>query len=128
MTILSCYQHTLLIKDIRFIYEHSLYKLQNAQERLFSRGLGHLELSYGDTPSCSHEAFFIGIDEIRSGEHLFYDLRHRQITACKEEEIAMAISCTAWGIPESRFDLIWNRALIMSALPTAMPMRQPVIL
>ena len=49
--------------------------------------------SYGDTPSCSIAEDFSGIDEIRPGNYVFYDLMQYQIGACNIEDIAVAMAC-----------------------------------
>jgi D-serine deaminase-like pyridoxal phosphate-dependent protein len=49
--------------------------------------------SYGDTPSCSIAEDFSGIDEIRPGNYVFYDLMQLQIGACNIEDIAVAMAC-----------------------------------
>jgi D-serine deaminase-like pyridoxal phosphate-dependent protein len=49
--------------------------------------------SYGDTPSCSLADDFKGIDEIRPGNFVFYDLMQVQIGACRYNDIAVAMAC-----------------------------------
>ncbi len=49
--------------------------------------------SYGDTPSCSIAEDFSGIDEIRPGNYVFYDLMQYQIGACDIKDIAVAMAC-----------------------------------
>jgi len=53
----------------------------------------HIIASYGDTPSCSIAEDFSGIDEIRPGNYVFYDLMQYQIDACNIEDIAVAMAC-----------------------------------
>ena len=48
---------------------------------------------YGDTPNCSTQDDFPGIDEITPGNFVFYDLIQRSIGSCETEEIAVAMSC-----------------------------------
>lgn len=52
-----------------------------------------LILSYGDTPSCSLADDFTGIDEIRPGNFVFYDLMQYRIGACEIDQIAVAMTC-----------------------------------
>jgi len=52
---------------------------------------------YGDTPNCSTQNDFRGIDEITPGNFVFYDLVQHFLGACKEEEIAVAIECPVAG-------------------------------
>ncbi len=48
---------------------------------------------YGDTPNCSTQDDFNGIDEITPGNFVFYDLVQRSLGSCTTEEIAVALSC-----------------------------------
>ena len=52
-----------------------------------------LTLSYGDTPSCSVTEDFTGIDEIRPGNFVFYDLTQNIIGSNELDEIAVAMAC-----------------------------------
>jgi D-serine deaminase-like pyridoxal phosphate-dependent protein len=52
-----------------------------------------LTLSYGDTPSCSVTEDFTGIDEIRPGNFIFYDLTQNIIGSNELDEIAVAMAC-----------------------------------
>ncbi|MFO7933474.1 MAG: alanine racemase, partial [Bacteroidales bacterium] len=48
---------------------------------------------YGDTPSCSTQEHFEGIDTITPGNFVFYDLFQHSIGSCSENEIAVAMAC-----------------------------------
>ena len=50
-------------------------------------------ISIGDTPACSLLDDFTGIDEIRPGNFVFYDVMQMQIGACTAEQIAVAAAC-----------------------------------
>ena len=52
-----------------------------------------LTLSCGDTPSCSVTEDFTGIDEIRPGNFIFYDLTQNIIGSNELDEIAVAMAC-----------------------------------
>lgn len=52
-----------------------------------------LELSIGDTPTCSIADDFSGVDEIRPGNLVFYDLTQSKIGSCRLEDIAIAMAC-----------------------------------
>lgn len=59
----------------------------------FSTDLPHLILSTGDTPTCSVAENWEGIDEIRPGNFVFYDLMQAQIGSCQIKDIAVALAC-----------------------------------
>ena len=52
-----------------------------------------LIVSMGDTPSCSVSNLWDGINEIRPGNFVFYDLMQVQIGSCKMEDIAVCLAC-----------------------------------
>lgn len=62
--------------------------------------------SYGDTPSCSLADDFSGIDEIRPGNFVFYDVMQEQIGACSSREIAVAMSCPIVAIHKKRNEIV----------------------
>jgi len=52
---------------------------------------------YGDTPNCSIQTDFHGIDEITPGNFVFYDLTQASLGSCKESDIAVAMVCPVTG-------------------------------
>lgn len=63
--------------------------------------------SSGDTPSCSICTDFSGIDEIRPGNFVYYDLMQLRIGSCSYEQIAAAVICPVVSVYRER-----NQALI----------------
>lgn len=62
---------------------------------------------YGDTPNCSTQENFSGIDEITPGNFVFYDLTQVMLGSCKLEDVAVAMECQIAGkYTESRNLLI----------------------
>jgi D-serine deaminase-like pyridoxal phosphate-dependent protein len=51
-----------------------------------------LILSYGDTPTCSVIENFDGVEEIRPGNFVFYDLVQSEIGACAPDQIAVVMA------------------------------------
>ena len=75
--------------DIIDIYNDTLIKLSTLRQ-LFP---GKILLSTGDTPSCSLIEDFIGFDEIRPGNFVFYDLMQYLLGSCTFNNIAVAVAC-----------------------------------
>jgi D-serine deaminase-like pyridoxal phosphate-dependent protein len=87
------------------------YKVKKQEERgaIHLKALSDLEglkkrfsehrprILYGDTPNCSTQNDFRGIDEITPGNFVFYDLVQLSLGACKEQDIAVAIECPVAG-------------------------------
>jgi len=65
-----------------------------------------LELSMGDTPCCSAVDDFTGVDEIRPGNFVFYDLMQLQIGSCTESQMAAAAVCPVIGIYPERNQVV----------------------
>ena len=49
--------------------------------------------SMGDTPSCSIDNRYEGIDEMRPGNFVFYDLMQYDLGTCTQDEIAIRLVC-----------------------------------
>jgi D-serine deaminase-like pyridoxal phosphate-dependent protein len=65
-----------------------------------------LIISIGDTPSCSLIEDFSGVDEIRPGNFIFYDLMQYSLGACSIDQIAVAMACPVVGKYASRDEFI----------------------
>jgi len=57
---------------------------------------------YGDTPGCSIQEDFTGLDEITPGNFIFYDLTQQALGACTPGDIAVTLRCPAAGIYPQR--------------------------
>ncbi len=77
---------------IASVHHDSLGQMRQLKERYRSR-YPDLIASIGDTPTCSAMEDFPGIDEIRPGNFVFYDVTQSRIGACQLEEVAVALAC-----------------------------------
>ncbi len=77
-------------EEILNIFSDSKHKLLRLKENYKEY---HPIISYGDTPSCSIAEDFEGIDEIRPGNFVFYDLMQYELGSCTFDEIAVAVAC-----------------------------------
>ena len=62
--------------------------------------------SLGDTPGCSVSEHFEGIDEIRPGNYVFYDLAQQQIGSNTYEQIALAMACPVVALHPRRQEAV----------------------
>lgn len=69
-------------------------------------GLSDLKLSVGDTPGCSAVEKFDGVDEIRPGNFVYYDLMQLQIGSCTEAQLAAAAVCPVVGLYPERNQVV----------------------
>ncbi len=77
---------------IHKVHVNSLTPIQPLKENL-QRDYPQLLISVGDTPTCSWEQDFPGVDEIRPGNFVFYDLAQWRIGSCRLDQIAVAMAC-----------------------------------
>lgn len=79
--------------ELEAIHRDSVARLAHVRAALRAEGFSQVELSSGDTPTCSIVDDFSGLDEIRPGNFVFYDLKQAGIGSCSEREIAVAVAC-----------------------------------
>ncbi|WP_242928777.1 alanine racemase [Pontibacter vulgaris] len=87
------------------IYNTSVYLLQLVRDRYKTR-FPQLQLSIGDTPSCSVLQSINGVDEIRPGNFVFYDLTQQHIGSCSFEQIAVCMACPVIAKHPDRLEII----------------------
>lgn len=91
-----------------------MQRLRHVQSHLQKRGIT-TEISIGDTPTCSLVDTLTGIDEIRPGNFIFYDLMQVQIGACQVDDISVAVACPVVAIyPERHCIAIYGGAVHLS--------------
>ena len=88
------------------VHATSLARMTRLQELVRGAGLGPCALSVGDTPCCSLALSFPGVDEIRPGNFVFYDLTQARLGACTEDDIAVAVACPVVGKSRERRQLV----------------------
>jgi D-serine deaminase-like pyridoxal phosphate-dependent protein len=70
----------------------ALLKLKFLKQR-FSNQFPGVEISMGDTPAATLCTNFKGVDEIRPGNFVFYDLMQQNLGVCRFEDIAVRMVC-----------------------------------
>jgi len=89
------------------IETHLSAKLLLTQLKLhYIKDYPYIKISYGDTPSCSVATDFSGIDEIRPGNFVFYDIMQYQIGSCDIDDIAVAMACPIVSIHNNRNEIV----------------------
>ncbi|MGE5341370.1 MAG: alanine racemase [Candidatus Omnitrophota bacterium] len=79
--------------ELEQIYADTVFKMNRIRNCLEEKAIDGVEISIGDTPTCSAIERFYGTDEIRCGNFVFYDVSQWLIGACQPEDIAAAVSC-----------------------------------
>ena len=93
-------------KEIRQIYHETVSRMTAVKKYLKEKGFDVCEISIGDTPTCSLADDFTGVDEIRPGNFVFYDLMQVKLGSCTENEIAVAVACPVVGKYKDRDQIV----------------------
>ncbi|OQX99058.1 MAG: hypothetical protein B6I20_10335 [Bacteroidetes bacterium 4572_117] len=92
-------------RDVLIIFEDGKKQLVILKNH-FIKEYPDLIISVGDTPSCTLADNFSGIDEIRPGNFVFFDLMQYNIGVCKASEIAMVVACPVVDKSPKRGELL----------------------
>lgn len=76
--------------EILQIYGDTLFKMKSLRSLIPA---SEVIISVGDTPSCSLVDDFTGVDEIRPGNFVFYDLTQHHLGSCDANQIAVTVAC-----------------------------------
>lgn len=79
-------------EEIHEIHEQTRDRLVHLRQEL-EKGDEKLFISVGDTPSCTLADEFEGIDEIRPGNFIFFDLQQHKLNVCSIDEISVILAC-----------------------------------
>lgn len=90
---------------IRKIHASSL-EIMTGLKTLYKSQYPNLIVSLGDTPSCSLADDFTGVDEIRPGNFVFYDLTQHKIGSTAISRIAVAMICPIVSIHKNRSEIV----------------------
>lgn len=92
-------------EEIIGIYKDTVAKMNYLKEK-YIQYWPEMLLSIGDTPSCSLAEDFSGVDEIRPGNFVFYDLMQYSLGACTLDQVAVALACPVVGKYPQRNELV----------------------
>lgn len=103
--------------EIFTLHFDALLQLKSLKNR-FLRDFPNAEISIGDTPSCTICDNFSGIDEIRPGNFVFYDLMQQNLGVCRIDDIAVRVVCPVVAKHISRNEIvIYGGAVHLSKEP-----------
>ncbi|HMQ00082.1 MAG TPA: alanine racemase [Cyclobacteriaceae bacterium] len=91
--------------EVIAIHQSSL-RIMSQLKSKYQTEFPDLITSLGDTPSCSMAEDFSGLDEIRPGNFVFYDLSQVRIGSCTSEQIAVAMACPIVALHKERHELV----------------------
>ncbi|MCB0396159.1 MAG: alanine racemase, partial [Flavobacteriales bacterium] len=93
-------------ESIQEVFRGTRDIMQHLSDQLLPVAGNQLELSVGDTPGCCLTESFEGVDEIRPGNFVFFDVMQAVIGSCKPEQIAVAMACPVVGVFPERGELL----------------------
>jgi D-serine deaminase-like pyridoxal phosphate-dependent protein len=88
------------------LWRQTAGRMQAARDALASGGGRGLEISVGDTPSCSVVPRFEGVDEVRPGNFLFLDMQQHALRSCSDADLALVVACPVVGVYPERSELV----------------------
>lgn len=94
------------VAGIRQIYGETVSRMQEAKNAIEKETGQNIEISVGDTPSCTIVEDFGAVDEIRAGNFVFYDLMQVDNRVCTPEEISVAVACPVIAKHPSRNEIL----------------------
>ncbi len=107
--------HARTTAEILRIHDETVERMTGLRHALQTQGQSCPTLSIGDTPCCSLATSFDGIDEVRPGNYVFYDLTQARLGACRDEDIAVAVACPVVGAyPDQRKVVLYGGAVHLS--------------
>lgn len=83
----------------------ALLKLKSLKQR-FKKNYPDIEISLGDTPSATLCTNFNGVDELRPGNFVFYDLMQQNLGVCSMDDIAVRMVCPVVSKHNSRNEIV----------------------
>ncbi|MCF8372884.1 MAG: alanine racemase [Bacteroidales bacterium] len=97
--------HANTVDEILQIHAHNLGAISHLKSR-YKKQYPDMIASIGDTPSCSLANDFLGVDEIRPGNFVYYDVMQYFLGSCQLENIAVCVACPVVAIHKGRNEVV----------------------
>jgi D-serine deaminase-like pyridoxal phosphate-dependent protein len=69
-------------------------------------------VSVGDTPCCSLAPDLSGVDEVRPGNFVFFDVTQLALGSCAPSDLALAVACPVVGVYPARREIVLHGGAI----------------
>ena len=93
------------VEEILRVHNEAISIFKKLREAYHDKHPG-LIMSAGDTPTCSVAGDFTGVDEIRPGNFIFYDLTQSLIGSCTLDDVAVVMACPVVAKHTDRNELV----------------------
>lgn len=91
--------------EIEQVHDSSLDVMRTIREH-YQKDYPKFTISIGDTPSCSVMEDFTGVDEIRPGNFVFYDVTQSLIGSCSLDDVAVCMASPVVSKHPQRNELV----------------------
>jgi len=99
-------------EEVRRIFRETQQRLSMVRAFIQPALQAALEISVGDTPTCSLVEDLTGVDEIRPGNFIFYDAEQYLWNTCRSDQIAVAVACPVVAVhPERETVIVYGGAI-----------------
>jgi D-serine deaminase-like pyridoxal phosphate-dependent protein len=92
-------------EELSNIHRKSINQLVSLKE-MYINDYDKIILSIGDTPACTSEDMFDGVDEIRPGNFIFYDVMQYEKGICSASQIAVCLACPVVSVHKDRQEAV----------------------
>ena len=92
-------------EEVEAIHRNTLSRITKVKS-FWKESYPEITVTYGDTPSCSISNDFWGINELRPGNFVFYDITQANIGSCSIKDIAVALICPVVDVYPERGEAI----------------------
>jgi D-serine deaminase-like pyridoxal phosphate-dependent protein len=75
------------------LHSEATRRMIDLQQKIINAGYPKVKISIGDTPGCCRLDTFVGVDEIRPGNFVFFDAEQLEIGSCRADQISVALAC-----------------------------------
>lgn len=93
-------------QEIARVWHETVDAMTQVKERLAENGCSELAISVGDTPTASVVDDYRGVDEVRPGNMVYYDLMQLQSGSCSVDDIACVLACPVVSKHPERGELV----------------------
>jgi len=100
--------HTYTARSTNEIFSRhfdAMLKMKSLKQK-YKAKFPNIEMSIGDTPSATLCTNFNGVDEIRPGNFIFYDLMQQNLGVCTFDDIAVRLICPVVAKHLSRNEIV----------------------
>lgn len=94
------------VATVRARFAESCRRLDSAAEVVAAKKNGPVQRSVGDTPGCSTAPAFPGVEEIRPGNFVYFDLMQVGLGSCGVEDVAVAVACPVVAVHRERGEVV----------------------